>query len=59
MQANNEETQSINEELHTVNAENMEKIAELEAATADINNLLATAEVGILVLERRHARAAL
>ena len=50
LQANNEETQSINEELHTVNAENIEKIAELEAATADINNLLATAEVGIIVL---------
>lgn len=50
LQSNNEETQSINEELHTVNAENIEKIAELEAATADINNLLAIAEVGILVL---------
>jgi len=50
LQANNEETQSINEELHTVNAENIEKISELEAATADINNLLATVEMGILVL---------
>jgi two-component system CheB/CheR fusion protein len=50
LQANNEETQSINEELHTVNAENFSKIAELEAATADINNLLATADVGIVVL---------
>ena len=50
LQANNEETQSINEELHTVNAENIEKISELEAATADINNLLATVEIGILVL---------
>ena len=50
LQANNEETQSINEELYTVNAENVERIAELEAATADIINLLATAELGILVL---------
>ncbi|MEM6640475.1 MAG: chemotaxis protein CheB [Pseudomonadota bacterium] len=50
LQANNEETQSINEELYTVNAENVERIAELEAATADINNLLATADLGILVL---------
>lgn len=50
LQANNEETQSINEELHTVNAENAEKITELEAATVDINNLLATAELGVLVL---------
>lgn len=51
LQANNEETQSINEELHTLNAENAEKIAELEAATGDINNLLATADLGVLVLD--------
>lgn len=51
LQANNEETQSINEELHTLNAENGEKIAELEAATGDINNLLATADLGVLVLD--------
>ena len=50
LQANNEETQSINEELHTVNAENAEKISELENATSDINNLLATADLGILLL---------
>ncbi|MEM0944062.1 MAG: CheR family methyltransferase, partial [Pseudomonadota bacterium] len=51
LQANNEETQSINEELHTLNAENADKIAELEAATADISNLLATADLGVLVLD--------
>ncbi|MFK7941894.1 MAG: chemotaxis protein CheB [Paracoccaceae bacterium] len=51
LQANNEETQSINEELHTLNAENAEKISELEAATGDINNLLATADLGVLVLD--------
>ncbi|WP_370311154.1 PAS domain-containing protein [Sagittula sp.] len=50
LQANNEETQSINEELHTVNAEHAERIADLEAATSDIENLLATADVGIVVL---------
>ena len=50
LQANNEETQSINEELHTLNAENADKIIDLEAATADINNLLETAELGLLVL---------
>ncbi|EBA09411.1 chemotaxis protein CheB [Sagittula stellata] len=50
LQANNEETQSINEELHTVNAEHAERISDLEAATADIENLLATADVGIVVL---------
>ncbi|MFK7837405.1 MAG: chemotaxis protein CheB [Sulfitobacter sp.] len=51
LQANNEETQSINEELHTLNAENAEKITELEAATGDISNLLATADLGVLVLD--------
>ena len=51
LQANNEETQSINEELHTLNAENAEKITELEAATGDINNLLATADLGVLVMD--------
>lgn len=51
LQANNEETQSINEELHTLNAENADKIAELEAATADITNLLSTADLGVLVLD--------
>ena len=57
LQANNEETQSINEELHTLNAENADKIAELEAASADISNLLATAELGVLVLdEALHVR---
>ncbi|MEM9341802.1 MAG: chemotaxis protein CheB [Pseudomonadota bacterium] len=52
LQANNEETQSINEELYALNAENSEKIAELEAATADINNLLETADLGVLVLNK-------
>lgn len=52
LQANNEETQSINEELYTLNAENADKIADLEAATADINNLLETAELGVLVLSK-------
>lgn len=51
LQANNEETQSINEELHTLNAENAEKISELESATGDINNLLATADLGVLVMD--------
>lgn len=51
LQANNEETQSINEELHTVNAENIERIAELEQVNADVDNLLETAALGILLLD--------
>lgn len=53
LQANNEETQSINEELHTLNAENADKIAELEAATGDIKNLLATADLAVLLLDNQ------
>lgn len=51
LQANNEETQSINEELHTVNTENIERIAELEQVNADVDNLLETAAIGILLLD--------
>ncbi|MBF9036782.1 PAS domain-containing protein [Rhodobacterales bacterium HKCCE2091] len=51
LQANNEEMQSINEELHTVNAENAEKIQQLEAANADIENLLDTADLAIVLLD--------
>ena len=51
LQANNEEMQSINEELHTVNGENTEKIALLEAANADIENLLDTSDLAVLFLD--------
>ena len=51
LQANNEETQSINEELHTVNTENIERITELEQVNADVDNLLETAALGILLLD--------
>jgi len=51
LQANNEETQSINEELHTVNSENIDRIAELEQVNADVDNLLETAALGILLLD--------
>ena len=53
LQASNEEMQSINEELHTINAENAEKIQQLEEANADINNLLTTAELAIIVLDEK------
>lgn len=51
LQANNEEVQSVNEELHTVNAEVVERVTQLEAAYADIQNLLDDDQVGKVLLD--------
>ncbi len=64
LQSTNEELQSVNEELHTVNTENQNRIDELTRLTNDINNLLATASIGVLLLDgqlrvRRASRSAL
>jgi two-component system CheB/CheR fusion protein len=64
LQSTNEELQSVNEELHTVNAENQSRIEELAQLTNDINNLLATAAIGVLLVDpelrvRRASRSAL
>ena len=64
LQSTNEELQSVNEELHTVNTENQNRIEELTRVTNDINNLLATAAVGVLIIDdqlrvRRASRSAL
>ena len=64
LQSTNEELQSVNEELHTVNAENQKRIEELTELTNDINNLLATASIGVLLVDpqlrvRRASRSAL
>ncbi|HVU35232.1 MAG TPA: chemotaxis protein CheB [Opitutaceae bacterium] len=64
LQSTNEELQSVNEELHTVNAENQSRIEELTHLTNDINNLLATAAVAVLLVDnqlriRRASRSAL
>jgi two-component system, chemotaxis family, CheB/CheR fusion protein len=64
LQSTNEELQSLNEELHTVNVENQSRIEELSRLTNDINNLLATAAVGVLLVDaqlrvRRASRSAL
>jgi two-component system, chemotaxis family, CheB/CheR fusion protein len=64
LQSTNEELQSVNEELHTVNVENQNRIEELTRLTNDINNLLATAAVGVLLVDdqlrvRRASRSAL
>ncbi|MEM9711148.1 MAG: CheR family methyltransferase [Actinomycetota bacterium] len=52
LQSTNEELQSVNEELHTVNSEHEAKIAELSQLTADMDNLLASTEIGTLFLDR-------
>tara|TARA_X000000950_G_scaffold203679_1_gene245135 strand:+ start:123897 stop:127331 length:3435 start_codon:yes stop_codon:yes gene_type:complete len=53
LQATNEEMQSVNEELYAINAEFTEKINELEAANADIDNLLANASVHAVFVDAR------
>lgn len=64
LQSTNEELQSVNEELHTVNAENQSRIEELTQLTNDINNLLATSAIGVILIDsqlrvRRASRSAL
>ncbi|TNE51427.1 MAG: PAS domain S-box protein [Deltaproteobacteria bacterium] len=51
LQSTNEELQSVNEELFTVNAEHQTKIDELILAQDDMDNLLATTDVGVLFLD--------
>ena len=51
LQSTNEELQSVNEELYTVNAEYQKKIAELTEVTNDLDNLLASTEVGTIFLD--------
>ncbi len=51
LQSTNEELQSVNEELITVNAEYQKKIEELSQLNDDMNNLLASTQVGTLFLD--------
>jgi two-component system, chemotaxis family, CheB/CheR fusion protein len=51
METSKEELQSTNEELITVNAELQSKIDELSRANNDINNLLASTEIGTIFLD--------
>jgi len=53
LQSTNEELQSVNEELYTVNAEYQRKIAELTELTNDMDNLLSSADVGTIFLDRQ------
>ena len=51
LQSTNEELQSVNEELYTVNAEYQRKIGELTELANDMDNLLASTEVGAIFLD--------
>lgn len=53
LQSTNEELHSVNEELYTVNAEHQRRVTELDEANADMNNLLATTQVGVVFLDSR------
>ena len=52
LETSQEELQSMNEELATVNQELKNKIEELTRANSDLQNLMASTEVGILFLDR-------
>jgi len=52
LQSTNEELQSVNEELNTVNNEYQEKVAEMTDLNNDLNNLIKSANIGIIFLDR-------
>jgi two-component system CheB/CheR fusion protein len=54
LQSTNQELQSTNEELYTVNAEHQKKITELTQMNNDVENLLASSGVGILILDENN-----
>jgi two-component system CheB/CheR fusion protein len=51
LQSTNEELHSVNEELFTVNAEHQRKIEELIQLTSDMDNLLASTDIGTIFLD--------
>ncbi|MCA2962250.1 MAG: PAS domain-containing protein [Silvanigrellales bacterium] len=53
LQSTNEELQSLNEELHTVNAEYQLRIEELTEAKSDIDNLLKSSDIGVILLDKQ------
>lgn len=52
LETSKEELQSVNEELTTVNSEHQQKIEELSKTSNDLNNLLASTEVGTIFLDK-------
>ncbi|WP_370574010.1 chemotaxis protein CheB [Methanomethylovorans sp.] len=53
LETSKEELQSVNEELSTVNAELQAKVAELSETNEDMNNLLASTGVGIIIVDNQ------
>lgn len=53
LETSKEELQSTNEELITVNSELQNKVDELSQANDDINNLLASTEIGTIFLNKK------
>ncbi|MEZ5741884.1 MAG: hypothetical protein R3E68_22235 [Burkholderiaceae bacterium] len=51
LESSKEELQALNEELNTVNQQLQFKIAELEAAERDLQNLLASSEIATICLD--------
>lgn len=51
METSKEELQSVNEELVTVNAELQQKLEELSRANNDMNNLMASTQIGTIFLD--------
>jgi signal transduction histidine kinase len=52
LETSKEELQSVNEELTTVNYELKEKVEEVSRANSDLQNLLASTEIGTIFLDR-------
>ena len=52
LETSKEELQSVNEELTTVNSELQQKIEELSKTSSDLNNLLASTEIGTIFLDK-------
>jgi len=53
LETGKEELQSVNEELTTVNNQLQNKIAQLEATTNDLANLLSSTDIAVLFLDSR------
>ncbi len=53
LQSTNEELQSVNEELYSVNAEYQRKIMDLTELGNDMENLLASTDIGTIFLDRQ------
>jgi two-component system CheB/CheR fusion protein len=53
LETSKEELQSVNEEMSTVNHELKTSVEELSSANADLNNLMASTDIGTIFLDRQ------